>query len=289
MGTSRNNFNETSKNKENKNDTKSSSKQLVPKKTDDQEKIASNENKVKPWNVKFIQQVTDIDYSILTHVLDDRWKQEGKCIEIHLPEKRLNAKIQAIERAVNYRYQLDQIYRRKKQQEIDEYPDSSESDDDPHHDCPIYGSKKNYIEPKYISAQNLIDTLTAIFDENTYWDIGFLAPSWLNQDYPHYLYSLCPCGKFNKAWLQYHEVLENVDCDGQPGLCKNYQFKDNVSFFKHIRERAQQQSLIHYGLWQYLNILYPNLVKPPKQKKNVSDNEKNLMNNDIYDITVVKR
>ena len=93
----------------------------------------------------------------------------------------------------------------------------------------------------------------------------------------------------NEKWLQDHDILENVEVDGQPGLCKKYEFKDNVSFFKHIRERAQQKSLIHYGLWQYLNILYPDLVKPPKKKKNVSDNEKNFMNDDIYDITVVKR
>ena len=177
-----------------------------------------------------------------------------------------------------------------KQQEIEEYSDSSESSDGAFDDDPIHGPKRNYIEEGYISEARLIETLTVIFEENTFWDIGFLAPSWLNQDYPHHPVSLiCPCGKFNEKWLEKHEIDGCVRVDGQSGLCKKYSYDDPVSFFNHIRQRAQQKSLIHYGLWQYLNILYPDLVKPPKKKKNVSVNEKKIMSVYICDITVVKR
>ena len=78
------------------------SKKLSPEKFIDEEKIATNGNKVKPWNDKFTEQVTATEYQILSQVLNEKWKKEGKCIDIHLPEKRLNAKLQAIERAVNY-------------------------------------------------------------------------------------------------------------------------------------------------------------------------------------------
>ena len=202
------------------------------------EKITTKENKEKPWNLKFIEQVTAIDLSGLKCYLRDEWREEGKCIEIPFAEKRLNAQIQAIERAVNHRFELDKIYKRKKQQEIEEDEDSDDSDHDPHHDCPIYGSKKNYIEEKYLTEKNLIKALTVIFEQNAFWDIAFLAPSWLNQDYPHTILSLCPCGKINKKWLEDNNILSDVEFDGQPGLCKKYEFRDKVSYFNHICQKA---------------------------------------------------
>ena len=104
---------ETSNIKEKNNNTTSLSNKLVPQKIDNREKITTNENKEKPWNLKFIEQVTAIDLSGLKCYLRDEWREEGKCIEIPFAEKRLNAQIQAIERAVNYRFELDKIYKRK--------------------------------------------------------------------------------------------------------------------------------------------------------------------------------
>ena len=65
--------------------------------------------------------------------------------------------IQAIEFAVNHCWQMDKDCRKKKQHEIkedeeegDEYNDNS--DKDPLYcECPMYGSKKKYIEEKFIS------------------------------------------------------------------------------------------------------------------------------------------
>ena len=188
---------------------------------------------------------------------------------------------------------MDKIYKRKKQQEIEEDEDdedSDESDEDPNYrDCPICGRKKDYIEEKYITEKRLIKSLTVIFKENTFWDLAFLATTWLTQDFDEFIPSLCTCGKINKQWLTDNNIFYDVEFDGQPSLCKKYQFSDKVSYFNHLCQQAQQKSLIHYGLWQFLNILYPNLVKHPKTKKNVSEKGKQFMNDSICGITVIKR
>ena len=67
-----------------------------------------------------------------------------------------------------------------------------------------------------------------------------------------------------------NNIVADIENDGQPGLCNKYHFKD-------------------YGLMQFLNILYPKEVKPPKTNKKVSENEKQFVNDRIYDITIVKR
>ena len=77
-----------------------------------------------------------------------RWKKD-KC------------SIQATIKAVNHCWQLDKDYKKKKQQEIkreeeeeeeEEDRDENNCDEDPlHQDCPVYGSKKKYIEEKFIS------------------------------------------------------------------------------------------------------------------------------------------
>ena len=82
--------------------------------------------------------------------------------------------------------------------------------------------------------------------------------------------------------------VDDIENDGQSGLCNKYSFKYKVSYFNHICQRAQHNSLIHCGLMQFILILYPNKVKPPKTKKKVSANKK-IVNDRICDITVVKK
>ena len=69
--------------------------------------------------------------------------------------------------------------------------------------------------------------------------------------------SLCSCGKINKEWLTKNNIVDDIETNGQLGLCNKYHFKDKVSFFNHKCQRDEQNCLIHYGLMRFLNILYP--------------------------------
>ena len=91
-----------------------------------------------------------------------------------------------------------------------------------------------------------------------------------------------------KEWLTKNNIVADIVINDPLGLCNKYSFKYRVSYFNHIRQRAQQNSLIHYDLVQFLNILYPKEIKPPKTKKKVSENEKQFVNDRICDITVDK-
>ena len=71
----------------------------------------------------------------------------------------------------------------------------------------------------------------------------------------------------NKELLTKNNVVDDIENNGQPGLCNKYSFADKVSYFNHISQRTQQNSLIHYGLMKFLNILYPKEVQTPKTKK----------------------
>ena len=77
-----------------------------------------------------------------------------------------------------------------------------------------------------------------MFKENTFWDLVFQATTWLNQKIDQPIPSIYPCGKMNKEWLTKNNILDDIENDGQPGLCNKYHFKDKVSFFNHICQRA---------------------------------------------------
>ena len=79
----------------------------------------------------------------------------------------------------------------------------------------------------------------------------------------------CPSGKTHKPWLEKENILSIIEGDsGDIGLCHKNKFDKQVSFFDHLRQKAQCDSMIHYGLMQYLHILYPDHIKvpPPKSK-----------------------
>ena len=146
-----------------------------------------------------------------------------------------------------------------------------------------------YIEGKYVSEKTLINALKGLFEENIFWDLAFQATTWLNQEIDQPIPSLCPCGKIYKVWLTKNNIVDDIENNSQLGICIKYHFKDKVSSFNHISQKAEQNSLIHYGLMQFLNVLYFEEVKSPKIKKKVSENEKQFMNDRICDIPVVKR
>ena len=78
----------------------------------------------------------------------------------------------------------------------------------------------------------------------------------------------CPCGKIHKPWLEKEDILCIIEEDlGDYGLCHENKFEKRVSFFDHLRQKATSGSIIHYGLMQYLLILYPDYVKVPKKKQ----------------------
>ena len=91
----------------------------------------------------------------------------------------------------------------------------------------------------------------------------------MNQAIDHPIPSLCPCGKINKELVTKNNIVDDIENNGQPRLCNKYHFKDKSSYFNQICQRAQENSLIHYGLMQFLNSLYTKEVKPPKTKKKV--------------------
>ena len=80
----------------------------------------------------------------------------------------------------------------------------------------MYGSKKKYIEEKFISEKLLIDALKVIFKENSFWDLAYQAT---NQEIDQSIPSLYPCGKIKKEWLTKNNIVDDIENDGQPGLC----------------------------------------------------------------------
>ena len=98
--------------------------------------------------------------------------------------------------------------------------------------------------------------LRKIFEENTVWDFSDPKTSdpktWFNQEnYVHPIY--CPCGKIYKPWLEKEDILSIIEEDlGDYGLCNKCKFEKRVSFFDHLRQKATNGSIIHYGLMQYL-------------------------------------
>ena len=108
--------------------------------------------------------------------------------------------------------------------------------------------------------------LQNFFEENTLWDFSYLK-TWFNQMKPIYpMY--CPCGKIHTPWFEKEDILCIIEEDlGDFGLCHNNKFEKRVSFFDHLQQKATSGSIIHYGLMQYLLILYPDYVKVPKKKQ----------------------
>ena len=127
--------------------------------------------------------------------------------------------------------------------------------------------KRNILKKYLFEKKTLIKAIKIIFEENTFQVLAFQATTQLNQEIGQPIPSLWPCGKINKDCLTKYNVVADIEKNGQPGLCNKNHFNDKVSYFNHICQRAQQNSLIHYGLMQFLNILYPKEVNPPKTKK----------------------
>ena len=98
------------------------------------------------------------------------------------------------------------------------------------------------------------------------WDFSYLK-IWFNQE--NYVYPMyCPCGKIDKLWLEKESILCIIEDDlGDIELCRKNKFDKRISFFDHLRQKAQCCNIIHYGLMQYLIILYPNYVKVPKKNE----------------------
>ena len=74
---------------------------------DNKKEITSEGNKDKHWNIKFVEQGKAIENNHFICSVPKEWRQKGKDVEYPSAEKRLDAQIQAIERAVNHRWQMD--------------------------------------------------------------------------------------------------------------------------------------------------------------------------------------
>ena len=76
----------------------------------------------------------------------------------------------------------------------------------------------------------------------------------------------CPCGKIHKPWLERENILFIIEEDlGDIGLCHKNKFDKRVSFFDHLRQKTQCDSIIYHVLMQYLHVLYPDHVNIPKK------------------------
>ena len=102
------------------------------------------------------------------------------------------------------------------------------------------------------------------FEDNTVWNFNYVK-TWFNQE-TYVLPIYCPCGKTHKPWLEKEYSLWIIEADlGEIGLFHKTKFIARAPFFDHIQQKATCGSLIHYGLMQYVHILYPNVVKTPKK------------------------
>ena len=119
---------------------------------------------------------------------------------------------------------------------------------------------KNFEDGKYISNKELEHVLRKFVEENTMWDFSY-PKIWFNQE--KFVFSIyCPCGKIHKPWLEKEDILCIIEVDlGDIGLCYKNKFSQRVPFFDHLRQKTTSGSLIHYGLMQYLHILYPDEIK----------------------------
>ena len=177
------------------------------------------------------------------------------------------AKVAAMKRTKNWRAELVQEY-------IEEIEwDALPNDDDTEEDDSGYESEnwgepwKNYKDEKYITNKESKIVLHKKSEENTVWDFSYLKTWFSNQE--NYVYPLyCPCGKIHKPWLEKECILSIIEDDlGDIGLCHKRKFDKRVSFFDHLRQKAQWGSVLHYGLMQYLHIIFPNHIKAPKKNK----------------------
>ena len=122
------------------------------------------------------------------------------------------------------------------------------------------------IKTRNITNNELEIVLQNFFEENTVWDFSYLK-TWFKQK--KFVYSMyCPCGKIHKPWLEKENILSIIeDILGEIGLCHKKNFDKRVSFFDHLRQKAQCSSIIHYRLMQNLHVLYLDHVETPPTKK----------------------
>ena len=90
----------------------------------------------KSWNMEFSERIWAIDYNHLRFSFPMDWKQEEMGVE--QPFAQLNAKLHAIERAINNWWQSDKDYKKKKQEEMSDDNEKEEEDDDSIDKDPIY-------------------------------------------------------------------------------------------------------------------------------------------------------
>ena len=159
------------------------------------------------------------------------------------------------------------VYKEEKEWDARPNDDDTEDEDESSYESENWGEPwKNRKDEEYITDKELEIVLRKFFEENTVWDFSFLKTRFNPEKYVYPMY--CPCGKIHKQWLENEKLLSIVQEDlGDVGLCHKNKFTQRVPFFDHIRQKATSGSIIHYGLMQYLLILYPNEVKIPKKSK----------------------
>ena len=76
------------------------------------------------------------------------------------------------------------------------------------------------------------------------WDFSYLKTLFDQESYVCPMN--CPCGKIHKLWLEKENILSIIEDDlGEIGLCHKNKFDKRVSFFDHLRQKAQCGSIIH--------------------------------------------
>ena len=218
------------------------------------------------WNNLFINQTFLLGTTILQSGVPKEWLNRSNNIERPFRAEMVMAKVEAIKRTKNRRAELVQAY--KEQKALNDMANDDDTEEDDSSSESVYFGEEwdNYNEVNYITDKQLETVLRKIFEENTVWDFSYLKTRF-NPDksiYPMY----CPCGKIHKPWLEEEKILSIIKEDlGDYGLCHKNKFEKRVSFFDHLRQKATSGSIIHYGLMQYLLILYPDYVKVPKKKQ----------------------
>ena len=210
------------------------------------------------WNNLFINQTYLLNAALLQQGVLKEWLNHSNNIERPFRPQMVLAKVEAIKRTKNRKAELEQLYKEEKEWDARPNDDSTENEDESSYVLPNWGEPwKNCKDEKYITNKELEIVLRKFFEENAVWDFSFLKTRFNPEKYVYPMY--CPCGKIYKPWLENEQLLSNVKEDlGDVGLCHKNKFTQRVPFFDHIRQKATTSSIIHYGLMQYLLILYPN-------------------------------
>ena len=165
-------------------------------------------------------------------------------------------------------------------------------DDQPSQHTDYTGNLKSkyYIEGKFIFDYMSKEMLSKIFDILVNYPVSYISIQMdVIQNTPNLLYfndqelsheCYCPCGEVHSTWLDNMKIKDHI-IEESPcqKLCQTNKFNNLKEILKYLTGKAQASSpsLVHNGLFVYLEQLYP------EQKLKIKmQNSKNIEKQNNY-------